>query len=137
MKTIRYIYLTVLAVLLSSVMALAQTVEVKGVVTDEAGQPLPGAGIIDKQNARNGVVTDLDGKFAIKVAGNGVLEISCLGFNTILEEVKGRTRIDITMVPDTKELDEVVVVAYGTAKKSDLTGSVAVVDMWKMRRPHR
>lgn len=129
MKTIRYIYLTVLAVLLSSVMALAQTVEVKGVVTDEVGQPLPGAGIIDKQNARNGVVTDLDGKFAIKVAGNGILEISCLGFNTILEEVKGRTRIDITMVPDTKELDEVVVVAYGTAKKSDLTGSVAVVDM--------
>ena len=121
--------IAVLAALLISSVSFAQKVKVSGVIRDDGGQPLPGAAVIDKQNSKNGTVTDLDGKYTITVSANSFLEISSLGFSTALESVEGRTQIDVVLKPESTNLDELVVIAYGTAKKSDLTGAVATVDM--------
>lgn len=125
MKRIIYIIMF----LAMSFQAFAQDITVKGTVKDENGEPIPGAAVVDKQNGKNGVVTDIDGKFTITVAAEGFLEISSLGFATLLEAVDSRKEIAITLKTENSKLDEVVVIAYGTAKKSDLTGAVATVDM--------
>jgi len=109
--------------------SFAQKIKVSGVIKDEDGNTLPGAAVIDKQNTKNGVVTDLDGKYTITVSKDGFLEVSSLGFTPVLEQVNGRAVINITLKPENTVLDDVVVIAYGTAKKSDLTGAVATVDM--------
>lgn len=109
--------------------SFAQKLKVSGVIKDEDGNALPGAAVVDKQNPKNGVVTDLDGKYTISVSKDGFLEVSSLGFVSILEQVNGRAVIDFTMKLESTALDDVVVIAYGTAKKSDLTGAVATVDM--------
>lgn len=127
MKKIRLLSIVIL--LLASVSAFAQKITVSGVVVDESGEALPGAAVIDKQNSKNGTVTDINGKFTIKVAPEGFLEVSSLGFATLLEPVNKRKNITITLKAENSNLDEVVVIAYGTAKKSDLTGAVATVDM--------
>ena len=119
----RIIYVIVFLVM--SFQALAQDITVKGTVKDENGEPVPGAAVVDKQNGKNGVVTDIDGKFTITVAAEGFLEISSLGFATLLEPVNSRKEITVTLKTENSKLDEVVVIAYGTAKKSDLTGAVA------------
>ena len=123
----RIIYVIVFLVM--SFQAFAQDITVKGTVKDENGEPVPGAAVVDKQNGKNGVVTDIDGKFTITVASEGFLEISSLGFATLLEPVNSRKEITVTLKTENSKLDEVVVIAYGTAKKSDLTGAVATVDM--------
>ncbi|MBO4447627.1 MAG: SusC/RagA family TonB-linked outer membrane protein, partial [Bacteroidales bacterium] len=128
MNKIRIISVIIL-LLACSASAFAQKIKVSGVVQDESGQPLPGAAVIDKQNSRNGVVTDLDGKYSITVPANGFLEFSSLGFTTQLESVNERTVVNVTLKSESTNLDELVVIAYGTAKKSDLTGAVATVDM--------
>lgn len=114
---------------LLAVGAAAQSITVRGTVTDNEGEPLPGVAVIDKSKTTNAAVTDLDGKYSIKIFKDGFLEFSCLGYTTVLEAVNSRSVIDITLTPDTYALEDVVVIAYGTAKKSDLTGAVATVDM--------
>lgn len=125
----RFKLLALAALFLASIQLSAQNITVKGTVKDENGDPIPGAAIIDKQNNKKGVVADIDGKFSISVAPEGFLEFSSLGFTTLLEQVKGRKEINVTLKSEDSKLDEVVVIAYGTAKKSDLTGAVATVDM--------
>lgn len=119
----------IIFVLLCSAVAFAQKISVGGLVKDENGEPIPGAAVIDKSDSKNGVVTDIDGKFTIKVGKDAFLEISSLGYTTILEQVDGRTSIEVTLKTESTALDDVVVIAYGTSKKSDLTGAVATVDM--------
>ena len=99
---------------------------VSGIVTDENDQPLPGATILEK-GTTNGTVTDIDGKFSLTVSQDAILSVSFVGFEAIDLPVNGRTTINIALDPDVSSLDEVVVVGYGTMKKSDLTGSVASV----------
>ena len=82
--------MTALTMLLS-VVALAQNIEVTGIVKDERGESMPGVGVIDKTDPKNGTVTDLDGKYVISVKTDAILEFSFLGYKTVLEEVKGRT----------------------------------------------
>ncbi len=118
-----------LLLFLTSAVAYAQNITVKGTVTDNEGQPLPGVAVIDKSKPANAALTDKDGKYTIRIFKDGFLEFSCLGFTTVLEGVDSRTVIDKQLMPDTYALDDVVVIAYGTAKKSDLTGAVATVDM--------
>ena len=124
------IYKLLLTVLLSFTVsiAFAQNLDVTGIVTDERGEPMPGVGVIDKNNPKNGTGTDLDGKYKIKVAKDGFLEFSFMSYNTVLIAVDGKMILDVSMAPAMEELEKVVVIGYGTSKKGDLTGAVSVID---------
>ncbi|EAZ82113.1 SusC/RagA family TonB-linked outer membrane protein [Algoriphagus machipongonensis] len=112
--------------LMSSV--LAQTREVSGVViSGEDNLPLPGVSVLVK-GTTVGTVTDVDGKFAVNVDGSdATLVLSFIGFTTLEVPVGDRSTFDLTLLPDTKSLEEVVVVGYGEQKKETITGSVATV----------
>ena len=103
-----------------------QSRTVTGVVTDIKGEPLLGVNVIVK-GTTNGTITDLDGKFSLEVEPNAILVISYIGYVTQQTPVTG-TSMKIALKEDTQNLDEVVVVGYGTQQKKDITGSVAVVD---------
>ncbi|WP_144605842.1 SusC/RagA family TonB-linked outer membrane protein [Algoriphagus algorifonticola] len=100
---------------------------VTGVVLDDSNLPLPGVSVLEK-GTTNGTVTDLDGKFTLNVnSSESVLIFSFIGMLTKEVMVGERRNLTVTMESDTKSLEEIVVVGYGTVKKSDLTGSVGVV----------
>ena len=102
-------------------------ITVTGTVTDEAGTPLPGVNIVIKGTVR-GTTTDAQGKFTLSVDDeSATLIFSFIGYQLQEVVVQNRTEFNITLLPDTKALEEVVVVGYGTQKKSDLTGSVGTV----------
>jgi len=103
----------------------SESVLIKGKVTDDKGEELPGVSILVK-GTQNGTLTDIEGNYTLEVSqGNAVLVFSFVGYETQEITVNNRSNIDIKMFSDTKALEEIVVVGYGTAKKSDLTGSVA------------
>lgn len=99
---------------------------ISGTVLDAAGEPIIGANVVEKGIA-NGVVTDIEGKFSLSVAENAVLQVSYIGYLTQEIPVRNQTVFSIVLEEDSQTLDEVIVVGYGTMKKSDLTGSVASV----------
>ena len=118
-----------LGFLLLSFSAFAQQRTVSGKVAAESdGLPLPGVNVIEKGTS-NGVVTNMDGDYSITVGPDAVLVFSYLGFATREIEVNNQTNLDVKMADDLQSLEDVVVVGYGTQKKSDLTGSVSVVDV--------
>ncbi|REG77557.1 TonB-linked SusC/RagA family outer membrane protein [Algoriphagus antarcticus] len=106
----------------------AQTREVSGVViSGEDNLPLPGVSILVK-GTTNGTVTDIDGKFALNVSGpSDVLVLSFIGFTPMEVPVGAQTTFDLTLLADTKSLQEVIVVGYGEQKKETITGSIATV----------
>ena len=104
--------------------ATAQT-QVRGVVVDEAGEPVIGATILIKGTSQ-GTITDFDGNFAFTAPANATLVVSYVGYVT--QEVTARPNMRIVMASDSELLDEVIVVAYGTTTKGAYTGSAAVVD---------
>ena len=95
---------------------------------DTTGEPIIGASIVEKGNTTNGTITDLDGNFSLKVPANATVVISYIGMKTQEIAIKGKSKIDVTLSDDAKALDEVVVIGYGTAKRKDITGSVATVN---------
>ncbi len=99
---------------------------INGTVVDAAGVGIPGANVLVK-GTTTGAVTDFDGNFSISASSGDVLEISFLGYVTQSITVGNQTTIRVTLAEDTAQLDEVVVIGYGTAKKSDLTGAVSQV----------
>ncbi|MRI01248.1 SusC/RagA family TonB-linked outer membrane protein [Kriegella sp. EG-1] len=104
----------------------AQTT-VNGNVNDEFGSPLPGASVVE-QGTSNGTTTDFDGNFTIEVANqNAILEISYLGYTTLELPLNGQNSISAQLIEDATQLDDVVVIGYGTQKKSDVTGSISSV----------
>lgn len=106
-------------------------ITVTGTITDAAtGDPLIGASIYEKGKL-GGTISDIDGKFSLKVAPNATLEITYVGYVTQTISVDGRTTINVAMAEDTQKLDEVVVVGYASQKKVNLTGAVASVDFEK------
>ncbi len=106
---------------------IALKVDVKGTVTDKNGTPLPGANIVEK-GTNNGVTADFDGNFNIKLTDEkAVLVVSYIGFASKEIPLKGQTELRITLEERLAGLDEVVVIGYGTQRKSDLTGSVSSV----------
>ncbi len=106
--------------------ASAQT-QVSGTVTTKQGDLLPGVNVIVKGTAQ-GTTTDSNGKYSLEVAGNNaVLTFSFIGFTSQEAVVGSKTVVDVIMEEDVQSLDEVVVVGYGTVKKSDLTGSISSV----------
>ncbi len=98
---------------------------VKGVITDNAGEPLPGAAVLEVGNETNGVVADVDGNWTLSVPADAVLRVSYLGFDTQEVHVNGNRVLDIVLSGDSEMLDDVVVVGYGTQKKATVTGAVA------------
>lgn len=97
---------------------------VTGIIRDVSGQPIFGASVIEKGTV-NGVPTDKDGKYSIKVSSDATLNYSCVGFQPISISVKGRSSINISLIEDSKALNEVVVeVGYSGVKKAHLTGAV-------------
>ncbi|WP_264536572.1 TonB-dependent receptor plug domain-containing protein [Flavobacterium sp. N1736] len=112
--------------LLFSVIAVAQDVTVNGVITDESGMPVPGATIVLKGTTKS-TASDFDGKFQIQAASNGVLTVTFIGYAPVTEAVNGRTKITIQLKPESQTLNEVVVVGYGTQKKSVVTGAISSV----------
>lgn len=130
-------WLFLLVVMLSPVFAQAQLRSVKGIVTDPSGEPIIGATVIDVGNYKNGTSTDVDGSFTMKVNPDAVLRISYVGYKS--EEVKiGSGDIKVVLKPSDYNLDEVVVVGYGTQRREELTsavGSVKKEDMIQTSRP--
>lgn len=118
---------TVLSLMLSLTVFAQEKITVSGVVVDETGLPMIGAGVIEEGNLANGTVTDIDGNYTITVPSDASLNFNFISYKTEIVKVGGKTKIDIQLKPDTNLLDEVVVIGYGTMKKSDLTGSVASV----------
>ena len=105
---------------------LAQNVSVQGTVTDENGESMIGVSVLVK-GTNTGVITDLDGNFALSVPSGSTLVFSYIGYQTQEKEVTGST-MKVTMVPDNEMLDEVVVIAYGQQKKVTVTGSISNVN---------
>ena len=127
MRKVKFYLLLVTLFLAGAAGAFAQSVTVRGVVTDSSnGESVPMASVIEK-NTSNGVVTTLDGIYSISVDKNAVLVVSSIGYKTKEIYVDGNTTVNVTLDPDAEFLDEVFVVAYGTAKKSSYSGSAEVV----------
>jgi len=112
--------------------ALAQNV-VKGTVNDEAGEPIIGA-TVKVQGTQQGSITDFDGKFSVQAASNATLEISYVGYVSQKVKVAGKTDITVVLKEDAQMLNDVVVIGYGTMKKSDISGSVATINKEQMER---
>ena len=106
--------------------SIAQNIMVKGIGKDNFGEPVIGANVTEK-GTTNGMITDLDGNFSLTVQKNATLVISYIGYVTQEIAIKGNTNLNITLKEDSKALEEVVVIGYGTARKSDVTGSIASV----------
>ncbi|GAB3804660.1 TonB-dependent receptor [Spirosoma humi] len=109
---------------------------ITGQVFDDTGSPLPGATIVLKGSVSVGTTTDGEGRFTLNVPENStpVLIISSIGYATQEVAVNNRTTLEIRLVVDAKSLGEVVVIGYGTQKKADLTGSVAVIDIKELNQ---
>ena len=119
--------LTLCVALLLGAVAYAQNVRITGTVIDaESGEPVVGASVI-QAGTSNGTSTDLDGNFTLNAPSGADLEFSCIGYTSLT--MKASPTMNVRMQVDTRFLDEVVVTGYMTEKKSDLTGSVAVVKM--------
>ena len=121
MKKSRYLWL--LLALMVSMVTKAQGI--LGTVTDDLGEPVIGASIVEKGNPQNGTITDFDGKFNIKVSEGTPIIISYIGYLT--QEVKAANGMKVVMKEDAQTLQDVVVIGYGTQKKSVVTASIAKV----------
>ena len=120
---------TYLTILLMTVCAslYAQNITVRGTITDATnGDPVPGASVIISQTAI-GVISDVNGNYSISAPSNGVLVFSSIGYETVEAAVRGNNVLNIELSPSSEFLDETIVVAYGTAKKSSYSGSASIV----------
>lgn len=104
-----------------------QGIQITGIVTDATNMPIPGVNIIEK-DTKNGIQTDFDGKFSIRVSGpNSVLVFSFIGYQTLTKVVGQSKVLNVVLKDESAALNEVVVIGYGTTKKKDLTGSVVSI----------
>ncbi|MDB5133806.1 MAG: TonB-dependent receptor [Mucilaginibacter sp.] len=120
--------LIVVILLISSAFAWAQTIAVNGIVKDDQGITLPGVTVTVKGTS-NAAVTDINGKYSISVPGNGTLVFSFIGYDSQEQPVNNRTEIDVSFVATNKQLNEVVVVGYGSQRKKDITSAISTVSV--------
>jgi len=112
----------------------AQNVTLEGTVKDASGMGLPGVNVLEK-GTKNGTSTDFDGRYKLKLTNaKAILNFSFIGFKTKEVSAEGKTKLDISLAEDSNNLNEVVVIGYGTSKKSDLTGAVATFSGNEMRK---
>ncbi|MEN8964507.1 MAG: TonB-dependent receptor [Polaribacter sp.] len=122
----KQLIIIIISVLCFSFSATAQKT-VKGTITDELGEPIPGVNILEK-NTSKGTFSDFDGKFTISVDEKATLVFSYLGFKTQEVSVNDRSQITVKMISDETQLDEIVVIGYGSVKKDKIATSIATVD---------
>ncbi len=103
-----------------------QNIQINGQITEESGEPIPGASVLVK-GSTVGTAADLDGRYSLSASANSTLVFSFIGYESQEVNVGNRTVINISLQPTLSDLQEVVVVGYGTQKRSDLTGSVSSV----------
>ncbi|WP_300604464.1 TonB-dependent receptor [Niabella sp.] len=113
--------------------SFGQTKTAIGTVTDDKGSPLPNVSVVLK-GATSGTATDAEGKFSIAAKNGDELEFSSVGFKTTTRKVNLTAPMSVQLVADVASLTDVVVIGYGTTRKKDLTGSVAVVDMKELKQ---
>ncbi|MCT4591264.1 MAG: TonB-dependent receptor [Carboxylicivirga sp.] len=102
---------------------------IKGLVTDKNGDAIPGVNVFEKSNPQNGVITGVDGSYSLSVSNSdAIISFSFIGFETQDINVAGRKTIDIVLLQDMENIDEVVVVGYGTQKKINTTGAVSQIE---------
>ena len=118
--------LILFSLLLVNIQLFAQEYQLSGTVTDEANSPVPGANIVVDGTTR-GTQSDFDGNFQINVSSGETLVVSYLGYVTQSIAITGQSELNVQLTEDTSQLEEVVVIGYGTRKKSSLTGAVAKV----------
>lgn len=132
MKRIK-LFLASLMLLVASA-AFAQNMRVQGTIKDAAtGEGIPFASIVVR-GTTNGASSDAEGVYTINAPANATLEFSAIGYVMVVETINGRGTINVTLDPDAESLDETIVVAYGTAKKSSFTGSASTVKSEKLQQ---
>ncbi|MEP3374564.1 MAG: von Willebrand factor type A domain-containing protein [Maribacter dokdonensis] len=114
--------------LLNSVLLLSQQIKISGTVSDNKGNPLPGASVIEKGTS-NGTQTDFEGHYSLTVSKGAKLVFSYIGCENFIVRVKDETVIDVSLEEDFQALEEVVVVSYGIQKRSHVTGSVSMINI--------
>ena len=118
----------------TAIAAPYDNITVKGTVVDETGSPIPGVSVYVK-GTTNGTISDIDGNFSLSCPSDATLVFSYVGYTTQEIAVSNRPNLGtISLKEDNKELEQVVVIGYGTQKKVDLTGSVAIVDADEMKK---
>lgn len=121
------------AFVISSTLVFAQTKTVTGTIVDDLGEPMIGVNVV-VVGTTNGATTDIDGNFSItNVADNATIKVTFVGYKEINLPVAGKNTFNITLEEDRDELEEVVVIGYGTVKRKDLTGAVASVTGDKLK----
>ena len=116
--------LTLLLALWVSATAFAQT-KIMGTVTDDNGEPVIGASVVEKGNPQNGTVTDIDGQFTVNVQSGATLVVSYIGF--VSQELPARNQMQVVLKEDQQTLNDVIVIGYGVQKKSVVTAAIAKV----------
>lgn len=106
----------------------SQSRKITGTVTDTSGEPIIGANVVEK-GTTNGVISDVNGQFALNLPEDAMIEISYIGYTTQIVPIKGKSLFKIVLSEDSQTLDEVVVVGYGTTNRQAITGSVAKADL--------
>ena len=124
---------SLLLALATGLPAMAQKITVNGTIRDAAGNPVVGASIVDLKNPASGTSSGIDGAFSLSADPQAELEISFIGYRSQRIPLNNRTLLEITLEEDTAQIDEVVVVGYGTMRKNDLTGAIASVGSKQIR----
>lgn len=125
-------FLFILCMLLST-LTFAQQRELTGTVKDNKGEPLPGVSILVKSTS-TGTATDMDGKYSLSVSSGDVLVFSFIGYKAQTITIADQKVLDVVLEDDVEQLQEVVVIGYGVAKKNDLTGSVTAIKPDEMNK---
>ena len=118
-----------------SVFCFSQNTTVKGVILDEENNPIIGANILEIDNAKNGTISDFDGKFEISINFNAYIEVSYVGFKSQTLKIKDDKDLKIILTSDFQNLDEVTIVAYGKQKKSSVIAAVTSINPEELRMP--
>lgn len=138
MKQIYRKLIAAAALLLIGLSALAQ--QITGTVKDANGEPVPGAVVVLQSDRTKGAVTDAQGRYTLNASAaslaGAVLEVSCISYKTVTENIGKRSVINIVLEDDNEILDEVVVVGYGAMRRSDLTGSLASIKVDETEAAH-
>jgi TonB-dependent starch-binding outer membrane protein SusC len=126
--------LLLFTMLVPGALLVAQNVVITGIVKNTANESIPGASIVE-QGTTNGTITDLEGKFRLELKTSApVIDVSYVGYLNEIIDVAGRTEIEIVLIDDIMMLSEFVVIGYGTARKSDLTGAVSSIKATELEK---